>query len=158
MRDQAFYFGCHQQTGHYLFVRGMGRVPASDSQALSRFRNLIDGGFIPEESHQQGRAWLTHVGDWTFLAFADNSIDGRGKSHSTFVLSGRLSYSDMLAKTKVDWPEVWARFTFNVYPAEPEFELGHHLMQYPTCGECGMPPGTVSGPHCLRCGRTNGGG
>lgn len=148
MRDQAFYFGCYQQTGHYLFVRDMKKVPASDAQSLSRFRNLIDGGFIPEESHQQGRAWLTHVGDWTFLAFADNSVDGRGRSHSTFVQSGRLTYSQMLEKTKVDWPEVWGRFTFDVYPAEPETEKTE-AVNGTWCPECGSKEVDASTPRTV---------
>ena len=119
MRDVALYYGCHKDTGHFLWVRGMFRAQALHIQDLGGTYGLIDGGFVPHDSLQQGRAWVSQVGDLTFLAMADNSIDSRPGSHSTFVFRGRLSYEEMVSRSKLVFPEVWFRFKFEVYPAEP---------------------------------------
>ncbi len=156
MKDQAFYFGCYGDKGHYLWVRGMIQVPAfhhDTSHCLYPFGRLIDGGFIARSvfgDYKQGRAWLSHVGDWTFLAFDDFSIDSRPQSHSTFVQSGRLGYDEMVAKCKADFPVIWARFTFEVFPAEPSVRPPMKKnVPGDNCPVCTEPEVEASGPRTV---------
>ena len=126
----AYYFGCHRDLGHFLWLPGMQR---QRGDWLELMRNIalwfgvrnIDGGLCPgydprgygHNEYAQGYAKLTYAAPWTALAFWDRTIDHRPGSNSTFILRGNYSFDEEVAAAKAYFPEVWARYTFAVCPA-----------------------------------------
>ncbi len=110
--DQSYYFGCHKEVGHFLWQHGMNRARHFD------YRNWVeskDSIFCPQDSNRQGVAALHHLfGNITVLAFWDNSVDIRGQSNSHFFLRGIHSFGEAVEKAKIIFPEVFARFEFEI--------------------------------------------
>lgn len=104
----AIYYGCHGDKGHYAFAPGMVKLHL-------RELNILDAGFAPQNTWEQGCVWF-HVGpDYSLLSFWDNSVDNRSNSHSTFLLPGKpMSYGRALALAQNYFPEVFARFNFSI--------------------------------------------
>lgn len=107
------YFGCIGVVGHHL--HGPNR------QSLRGIPGL-DGGYPPINTHEQGKATLArrglHGASVTILAFWDRSVDGRGGSHSTFIIEGHHNFDNAVKYAKKAFPEVWARYTFPVVPRD----------------------------------------
>lgn len=107
--NQWFYFGCHQQPGHYVFTEGMrshyGNSPARE---LSRF----DGMLPPQDDTTPYIASVTRLGGWgmSALAFWDYSVDKRGGCNSVvFAPSLTISPEDLLAEAQTRFPQVFSR-------------------------------------------------
>lgn len=121
-----YYFGCRgkDQAGHYW--QGVGRdeervyhnsaanSPASIPKCVARG---IDGSFY-DERKAEGVAVMTYVNDCTILGFRDNSGDHRGGSHSAFVITmDHCPFKVLVATARKCFPEVFARFDFEVTPS-----------------------------------------
>lgn len=111
----GLYFGCVETAGHYLWdesLRYIDHLPRGFPWTLGK----LDGGLIPAEALRgpQGVAYLTHAGLWTFVNFADRSVDHRHGSHSLFCLPGKWSDEAALAEARARFPRIWQRFTFTV--------------------------------------------
>jgi hypothetical protein len=117
-----FYFGCWEKDrpGHYLFGAG-GRHPSDGECPFDPWSGgdkQIDGGYCPPNRQVEGAAALTLKDGWTILAFWDRSVDHRPNSNSAFIEKGMLTFDDMVAQARAEFPEIWGRFAFEVRPAE----------------------------------------
>lgn len=115
-----FYFGCWGDTGHYLWNRERGR-PGDEECPFNPWTKgdvQIDGGFCPRNGQVQGEATVTVKNEWTILAFWDRSVDRRPNSNSAFIERGAFTFDEMVARARAEFPTVWARFAFEVRPAE----------------------------------------
>lgn len=110
----AYYCGCWGDLGHMVWTPGRGRA-----KVASKTWAQLDGGFTPT-TLAQGHAKLTHLNGWTFLGFPDYSVDDRAKSHSTFALRGIHDFAAAVALARERFPEVFARFTFEIKEVEAE--------------------------------------
>lgn len=123
--DKVYYFGCWSESGHYLWDHCGRRISQTNSDLPRDFPmqvNALDGGLIPERSRSgNGEAYLAHVNGWTIISFVDCSVDKRPGSHSAFVLRGEKPFETALAEAREWFPEIFARFTFEVVLA-PELK------------------------------------
>lgn len=114
---EAYYFGCNKQAGHYFYTPGMDgvreRVPANLPQL---WQIKYDGGLLPQQSKQiEGATSIHHLNGWTMIGFWDRSVDNRGNSNSAFFFDAEdLEFGTALALAKHLFPEVFARFNFEV--------------------------------------------
>jgi hypothetical protein len=114
-----FYFGCMDQVGHHVFSSPRA-YELEDRRAVSDvlYRNpwgiAIDGGLCKSGAEQEGIALIHHKNGWTALAFWDRSVDKRGKSNSVFLAIGEFEFDQMVAMAKQFFPEVIARFPFEI--------------------------------------------
>jgi hypothetical protein len=77
--------------------------------------DLLDNKLCPSHSASpEGVAQLHHKDGWTALAFWDRSVDSRPGSHSTFFTEGTHDFTAMVEICKRDFPEVWARYPFEI--------------------------------------------
>ena len=124
------YFGCWGTVGHFMWTREGGwmhGIGYHDEKKLPKALQpcKLDGVHAPligkkeYPNHHlpeapQGQAAIVHVEGWTVLAFWDRSVDKRGASNSAFLLLGTLTFEDARDRSKEAFPEVWARFQFEV--------------------------------------------
>lgn len=105
MSDGWFYFGCHGEAGHYLFMPGMLHVY---NHALSlRF----DGSLCRKETTPFIAA-LSRLGGlgYSALAFWDYSVDSRPGSNSIFFApSLTASAETIVIGSQKYFPQVWRR-------------------------------------------------
>jgi len=111
----AYYFGCWQQSGHFL------RTPDGDGgchwrHADSLLRDgvvpwgyKIDGTLTPKTTTKQGAAALHHLDGWTALACHDYTVDSRGNSNSAFVFDAVLDFDQALTAAREHFPKVVER-------------------------------------------------
>lgn len=129
----SLYFGVWdpRSLGHGYHVPG-GRRPVG---AVTTPWPHVDGKLAPtigprqkyfQNEAVQGVASLTHKGGWTALSFWDRTGDSRGNSSSTFLFDETLTFDDALARARVEFPSIFARFPFEVVPADspPTMEQG----------------------------------
>ena len=121
----VLYFGCIGRAGHFLWSReGTGR-PCTDRRDRELTQRLggLDGAlcwnsksgrYSHERDETEGLAFVTHREGWTALAFWDRSVDHRGACNSAFVAEGTLTFAQIIRHARLRWPEVWARFSFDV--------------------------------------------
>lgn len=110
------YFGCgNDGAGHYHHSPGMNRLWRNEG--VPKLLHNIDGGYYLAAA-SNGVALLTHEDAKTILGFSDNSVDSRPGSHSTFVADGIHAFNDMLGMAMAAFPEVFARFKFDVVEHE----------------------------------------
>jgi hypothetical protein len=109
------YCGCHGRTGHFFFFPGMNQIIVHNS---SPSLLKLDTGFAPQDTYAEGEAWYHsgRSGDtrYNVISFWDNSVDSRPGSHSTFLILGDRSFNDALAECRKAFPEVFARFKFEI--------------------------------------------
>jgi hypothetical protein len=115
----SFYHGCGDDTGHYLFEEGRGRLCAVNANIPSDFPvclHILDAGLLPPNLPQEeGLATVAYVNGWTILAFWDRSVDKRGNSNSAFVLPGQiLNFATVLRLSRERFPWVFERIKFDV--------------------------------------------
>lgn len=118
-----FYFGCWGDTGHYLWNRERrytreGDCPFDPFYPRVEGHAHIDGVFCPKNRQVQGEATVTVKDGWTILAFWDRSVDHRPNSNSAFIERGAFTFEEMVSRAKAEFPAIWARFAFEVRPAE----------------------------------------
>jgi hypothetical protein len=110
--SRAFYFGCWESTGHYLYL-------PSGAHAWNAELDLpwgydLDGALAPQVARgeqEQGHARLHHKDGWTALAFWDRSADRRYGSNSAFIAEGTHDFAAMCALAERQFPAVWKRIT-----------------------------------------------
>lgn len=111
--NKVYYYGCNGDTGHFWWEPGQRYRINRPTNVPQCIQVSIDGGFVT--GSKEGVAELTHVNDWTVLGFPDQSVDYRGGSHSTFVIQAeRLSFNDALLLARNAWPDIFARFDFEI--------------------------------------------
>ncbi len=110
--EDAYYFGCIKQHGHYLWNKNEGSVSPYNFPIKK-----LDGGFLPKNS-AEGVVYLTSLAEWTIINFADFSVDERPGSHSLFLLKGTLSYEEAIEKAKKAFPQIFQRFKFELRKAK----------------------------------------
>ena len=116
-KSQVWYFGCIEQSGHYLWRTP--REKAGSVDATRWTRTGIDSGFAPPDSDEQGRALRHYVHGHTIVSFWDRSVDKRGACNSSFIMRGDHSFATVVAAARVAYPQVWARFPFEVIEVRP---------------------------------------
>lgn len=126
MARRVYYFGRWDQPGHGFHHPG-GRS-AFEAWDVVPWGTSIDARLIPKEKRYsldvnvqqpEGVAHLLHLRGWTALAWWDRSADSRGNSSSVFVFEDVLDYDTAMARARRLFPEVFARITYDVVPAEP---------------------------------------
>lgn len=120
---ECLYFGCIGRPGHYLWAKEGDRMVEAwrrETEVRHRLGGTLDGALCwngRKESGRdetEGRAFLTHRGGWTALAFWDRSVDRRGACNSVFLAPGELTFEQLVRLARHHWPKVWERFTFPV--------------------------------------------
>ena len=109
MNKEWFYFGCHEQPGHYVFAEGM-RMPSHSSGA--RNLNRLDGALPTQDDRTPYVATVSRLGGWglTALAFWDYSVDKRGGGNSVvFAPSMDIEPAELLAEAQRRFPQVFGR-------------------------------------------------
>lgn len=116
----VYYFGCWDDTGHYLFDKN-GNTVRTNVEHLSPLplvltpRGGLDGGFAPQGKlkHRESIALIHQVHGWAVLAFWDNSVDRRPASNSAFLAKApygqTYSFDEMCGLAAEHFPEVWKR-------------------------------------------------
>ena len=122
---ECWYFGCTTGPGHFFNGPGtITRVRAME-EMLTELFGYFDGKLLwnsPRNERDryggrdetEGRAFITHRGGWTALAFWDRSVDRRGACNSAFFVQGTLTFAQIVRVARHRWPKIWARFTFDV--------------------------------------------
>ena len=116
--NKAFFFGkWDSNIGHSLYgpdgkhFNGWPR----DVVEVPWAWQMLDQGFLPtQDRREEGKVYLTHIGDWTVLSFWDRSGDHRPGSNSNFILWGRLPYSAAITMAAGLFPELFKRFDFEL--------------------------------------------
>jgi hypothetical protein len=133
---ECLYFGCIRKAGHYLWAKNGDHI-VEDWQREREIRQVFGGaldgalcwnGRAERRGHDQrdeteGRAFITHRGGWTALAFWDRSVDKRGACNSVFFAPGELTFEQMVRLARHHWPKVWERFTFAVVEVDERGNL-----------------------------------
>jgi hypothetical protein len=109
----AFYCGCWQQLGFYVFKPGMEKMPF-------RWASGLDSRRWQPRGASEGEAKVTHLSGWTILSFLDFSVDRRPGSHSTFALRGQHDYEHAISLARAAFPRVFERFAFEVSEAQED--------------------------------------
>lgn len=114
MSDNAFYFGCWREAGHYLFTPS-GRSTYSVPNDFPLPANYLDSGLLPPNLPEtEGRASLVHINGWTVISFWDRSVDKRGKCNSSFLFRGHFTFDEMCKLAAEKFPTIWNRFAFPI--------------------------------------------
>ena len=112
---RPLYFGCWGEPGHYLWTPEHRNPPRDARPSFVGFIGEgIDGTFCPLGREIEGLCALTQIEGWTVLSFWDRSGDKRGKSNSNFLLPGTLGQQEALEAARAAFPELFARFPFEV--------------------------------------------
>jgi hypothetical protein len=111
MIDELYFFGCRKDsysTGHYAYL---GRDRCDNGS-----KNSLDSGLlrIAEIPERQGRGCYAQVGTFSIVTFWDYTGDKRSGSNSAFFAEGRHTAEQLLAAAREQYPEIWARFTFEI--------------------------------------------
>lgn len=129
---ECFYFGCIDGPGH--FFHGQGRGCHAFRELEDRLRLLfagLDGTLCwnsprserdryARRDEAEGRAFVTHRGGWTALAFWDRSVDRRGACNSVFFVRGTLTFAQIVRVARHRWPNIWSRFDFPVVEVDAQ--------------------------------------
>lgn len=111
----CFYFGVQREMGHYLYsgLRHFNERHLPDDFPCVPY--VLDGRLLPPMLPKtEGRAELIHFKDWTILTFWDSSFDTRPGSNSAFIIRGVVDFDKAVEVAKEHYPQVWARFRFEV--------------------------------------------
>jgi len=113
LETTVFYFGCIREVGHYVHdVWGHRRYSDVDHP----WCGALDAKLTPQEKRQvEGLAVLHHSGDWTAIGFWDRTVDKRSGANSAFLINRKdLSFEQAVELSRRAFPNVWARFPFEV--------------------------------------------
>lgn len=112
---RMLYFGCIGGPGHFMH----NESGAHDWKATTPWGRTPDGTLCPQGREVEGRALLHRKQGWTALSFWDRSVDGRGGCNSNFFVNQTMTFEEIVGLAKERFPRVWARYRFEVVPAEP---------------------------------------
>lgn len=90
MTSDAYFFGCWQDSGHYLWLPGMHKTWDPPVEWGPNWK-AIDGHYVPNRPGVVALIWTRNgpiPPGWTMLSMVDNSVDKRPGSHATFALRG----------------------------------------------------------------------
>lgn len=126
---ECFYFGCIDGPGHFFNAPRRTRSAGYELErivtaALGRYGGL-DGALCwnspksdrdryDRRNETEGLAFRTCHGGYTAIAFWDRSCDPRGACNSAFIVRGELTFAQVVRAARHAWPEIWARFKFEV--------------------------------------------
>lgn len=122
---RVYYFGWYDRPGHGYHEPG-GRSCAA-AWDLVPFGTLIDARWLPKSKRYgaaldveqpEGVVHRMTKNGWTAIGWWDRSGDSRGNSHSSFVFEGDVSVEEGLARARELFPEVFARMSYEIVPAE----------------------------------------
>ena len=129
---RAYYYGCWERAGHYLWEPGRGGVPVKVGrqvyELLGRPRYMsgphpepvipwgwsIDGCLLKGRGLRQGDAVSEQRDGWTALSFWDSSVDARPGSTSSFMFDEAMTPPEALEAARTMFPPIFARFGFAV--------------------------------------------
>lgn len=129
---RVLFFGCDGRPGHGWFGPGLSSVSwrhevrgvcpwdsgGIDAMLAPRTEPRQPGDRrVRGEELTQGVAALHHRDGWTALSFWDRTGDSRPNSNSTFVVEGILAFDEVVAVAREHFPQLFARFTFEIAPA-----------------------------------------
>lgn len=126
-KDGMYFYGVYSPSkkGHYLYLPGS----SSSSREMDIPDDfpvrvgILDGGLLGKEYSKrpqtEGQAVFTNISNWTIVSFWDRSGDPRGNSNANFVMRGRWTFDEAVARAKQAFPTIWKRFTFDVVNAYP---------------------------------------
>jgi hypothetical protein len=135
--NDCFYFGPIGRAGHFLWAPCNGNPSWTDSPGRRGWRQFIpwreeelDGRPQPkrppdhswqlktEEREPQGKYLFHERKGWGLIAFWDRSCDERSACCSVFLVKGATNAEEVIARAKLEFPMVFARFTFPLVPSE----------------------------------------
>ncbi len=104
------YFGCHGESGHFLFERGMRHAAYELTRQMAHFDGLLaphPEQYTPNEL-QACFARLDGLG-YSAISFWDRTVDDRPGSNSTFFSPGACDPERLFRNSMTAFPEVWKR-------------------------------------------------
>ena len=118
------YFGCWnhnpREAGHAIWNAEHRRPKAEEIPSFAGPHGWsLDGKFCPLGAQVEGLCVLTQLEGWTMLSFWDRSGDKRGNSNSNFLFPGTLGQQEILDAARSTFPELFARFPFQVAFGKP---------------------------------------
>jgi len=110
----VLYFGCIDVAGHCLFHPTDSECRRPDLITAIPWRYSIDGAVFVGSKYVYREGYIHSVkrDGWTAVGWADNSIDQRPASHSTFLAKGDFTNEELIALARAQWPKVFSRFKF----------------------------------------------
>lgn len=129
---EMFYFGCWWSAGHFLRDKRGAHVP-SEAVPAEFQRGKLDGhafNATPQALHHNlpqplGVVRLQHITPaqggpaWTVLSMWDRSVDSRGGSNASFLISGTYTIDEMWQIAERDFSFVVRRIRRHRDPADP---------------------------------------
>jgi hypothetical protein len=104
---EAFYMGCWQRVGHYLWRPGMEKVRYHEEEPTPWGYSGLDC------EHFNTSDWaLLKKDGWTAVGLEDRSVDSRPNSHSVFAFHADLTVDEAVALARETFPEIFARPRF----------------------------------------------
>lgn len=109
---QIFYFGCWDDTGHYLWTPQGDRQSKRTLQYDQPWGFALDGGIQPKEGiYCRGKgiphnAVLCHNDGWTALTFHDNTVDTRPGSVSVFLVQAVIDDKAIRDLAREHFPKI----------------------------------------------------
>lgn len=125
----TYYFGCWSpsELGHHLY-REDGR-PVYAATTGRRVLDIpidvraLDGCLLQGIPDVPGSAALWHGRGWTILSFWDRSGDDRPGSNSSFLLPGRLAFTEAVQAAKESFPQRWELIKTDPIEYSPDGEV-----------------------------------
>lgn len=116
MTPTPYYFGCRDESGHFVWTPDGQRVRKYGASAdIVHFLYHTDNLLTPTAA-QQGQASFGRLFGYSFVSFKDYSVDSRPGSNSVFAIPGDWNYGETMERAKTVFPWVWERFGFEVVP------------------------------------------
>lgn len=136
---KAYYFGCVEQPGHYLWTPGPRFASRfAEPEDTTPWGRTPDAILAPHPNpacrmvvehygcrcqQVEGIAQLHHKDGWTALGFWDRSVDSRSLCNSNFIFEGTHDFTAMIELATKHFPSIMSRFSFAI----TEYET-HHAM------------------------------
>lgn len=106
-----YFFGCWERAGHYLHAVDGRQLRWAEGP----WGYAIDGGLLDKRVAQvEGVAVVAQRDGWTAVSFWDRSVDKRQGSNAAFLVDELVTGEELLARARVAFPTIFARFTFPV--------------------------------------------
>jgi hypothetical protein len=106
---KAYYFGCFERAGHYMWEPGGAWGPRSAPHDFVSPWGRYPDGILAPKGQSQGVAALHHKDGWTAISCWDQSVDSRPGSNSTFLLEGTYTFAEGLELATQFFPSIMSR-------------------------------------------------